>query len=129
VPPVDQHPPVGVRLLLPAGPTAAGLVDAEHPDRFRGPQVALGGFDERGMRGRPAHPERGRDLAHRPVRIPNRSADRDPEPTGRARPRRHLTDRLGERPTRTQRFDTSALTPEQTADQILREAAHRAVVT
>ena len=59
-------------------------------------ELAIGDLDERGMRGRPRHPERAGHLADRPVRVPDRDRDRLPQPPRRPRTRRHLTDRLGE---------------------------------
>jgi hypothetical protein len=104
VPPVYQHPLPGDRVLLPAWPAAAGLVDAQHPGRRRRRELAIGDLDERGMRGRPRHCERAGHLADRAVRVPDRDRDRLPQPPRSPRARRQLGDRLGEALPRAQRF-------------------------
>jgi hypothetical protein len=43
VPGVDVHPAAGLGAVLPAGLTAAGLVDAQHPGGFRLAQQPRGG--------------------------------------------------------------------------------------
>ncbi|TDO30391.1 hypothetical protein EV643_1384 [Kribbella sp. VKM Ac-2527] len=96
MPSIHQHPLAGGRVLFPARLAAAGLIDAEHPGRRRRSELAIGDLDQRGMRGRPRHPERRRDLTDRPVRVPDRHRDRLPQPPGSPRTRRQLTDRLGE---------------------------------
>jgi len=96
VPPVYQHPLPGDWVLFPPWPTAAGLVDAQHPGRRRRSEVAIGDLHERRMRGRPGHPERVGNLADRAVRVPDRDADRLPQPPRGPRTGRQLTDRLGE---------------------------------
>jgi hypothetical protein len=58
--------------VLPAGPSAAGLVDAEHPDRLRFGQLRLGMGDEGPMRGRPRHSVGRGDLEYGPACIPLR---------------------------------------------------------
>jgi hypothetical protein len=104
VPPVHQHPLPGDRVLLPARLTAAGLVDAQHPGRRRRSERAIGDLDERRVRGRPRHPEPSRHLTDRTIRVPDRDADRRPQPPGGPRTRRQLTDRLGEALPLTQRL-------------------------
>ena len=88
VPGVDPHPAAGLGAVLPAGLTAAGLVDAEYPGGFRLAQQLLGVGDEGAVRGRPRHAVRDRDLGHRAGRLPDRRADLGAQPPGGPRPRR-----------------------------------------
>ena len=97
VPRVDPHPPPRLSALLPAGLAAAGLIDAEHPDRIRFGQLCLGVGDKGAVRGRPRHPMRVGDLGHRTGRIADRRADLGAQPRRGACPRRDLRDGLGER--------------------------------
>ena len=93
---MDPHPPPRQLAARPAGLSAAGLVDAEHPGRFGLGQQRLGVGDERAVRGRPRHLVDGGDLGHRAGRIPDRRADLGAQPPGSPRPGRDLIDGLGE---------------------------------
>ena len=65
---------------------------------------------DRGIRRRPRHPERARDLGHAATHIAHRDGNRPPQPARRAPTRRDLADRLGERTSRTVRFDATPAT-------------------
>ena len=98
VPRIHPHPPLRFAAVLPSGSATAGLVDPQHPHRFRLDQPRFGVFDEGAVRGRPRHSMRGSDLRYRPGRIPDRRPDLGTQPARGPRPRRHLGYRLGERP-------------------------------
>ena len=70
VPRIHPHPPLRFAAVLPSGSATAGLVDPQHPHRFRLDQPRFGLFDEGAVRGRPRHSMRGSDLRYRPGRIP-----------------------------------------------------------
>jgi hypothetical protein len=70
---IHPHPPLRFDAVLPSGSATAGLVDPQHPHRFRLDQPRFGVFDEGAVRGRPRHSMRGSDLRYRPGRIPDRT--------------------------------------------------------
>jgi hypothetical protein len=70
----EQSSPVGPGGVDPAA--AAALLLPDHP----APHLGLSRFDDRGVRGRPRHPERVRHLSDRAARISDRSGDRMPQP-------------------------------------------------
>jgi hypothetical protein len=64
VPRVGPHPPARLDAKRPPGPSAAGLVDAQHPDRLRLTRRCLGGLSHGRVRGRPGHPPPTSGLGH-----------------------------------------------------------------
>lgn len=64
-------------------------------------------LDERRMRRRPRHAERRRDLRDAARGVADRGTHRGAQPASRARPGRHLPDRLSERQPGTRRFSTA----------------------
>jgi hypothetical protein len=69
VPGVDPHPAAGLDAVRPAGHTAAGLIDAQHPGGFRLAQQLLGVGDAAAGRRRPRRSVSDRDLGHRTGRL------------------------------------------------------------
>jgi hypothetical protein len=88
----------GLRIDAVAGPTAAGLIDAQRGHWLRLLGQQHGGLPlERGRHGRPGQPVVTPGLRDRPAADRDRLTGRRLEPGGDPRPRRQLRRRLGER--------------------------------
>lgn len=88
----------------PPHASCPGLVDPEHPHRFRWWQPPGRGRHQCPVRRRPRHPVSPRDLLHSAVARRDRLRQRDPQPAGQPRPGSDGLGLLRERPPATRRL-------------------------
>jgi hypothetical protein len=104
-PPLPEKPLVGGGILLPARPTAPGLVDAQHLRLGQRRVGDLAGLDAEGVHHDwPGQVQVTGGLEDRGPGIPHPAPGRTSQPGGQPGAGRYLRDLLGERPTSTARL-------------------------